>query len=476
MQQKEIGWKTSFVLFSFYLCFLIFLTSCETGRDSGIPDFEDDTSEHSPGDISKNLVARIYFDATLSMQGYVVHGSTRYTQMCRYLESVIVSGWTDGKAEFFRFGEQVESIDRNTYLRVGYTDFYGDRNINRETFIQKIIDHENQLVSDGMDESSIPEESAEINVPSEVVNNSKKEKPLVVIVTDLFQDKRDITVLVSQLKEQYIQKDFEVGLLGLRSEFDGTVYDLGGCPLPYSSTPDNPETFRPFYLLVLGRHADIEHYFDRLIATGFSDATDDVNTVIFSRYLVNPLLSFADAEIAPENLNGKIINRDHRQNPRLKQYEIVRSSDPAKISAKLEYNPLRHAMFFDSNTVEASIVAEHKPDPEGKNEISLDAQRCLEVTSSHSKNDDSNGLSVEFSLDSQSLPNNRIYLYEVTLRPGIDTFKEPEWCSEWDMVSERNGAKTLNLLNFVRDITQVTIRMHQPKPIIAKFHFYIEKR
>ena len=475
MQQKEIGWKTSFVLFSFYLCFLIFLTSCETGRDSGIPDFEDDTSEHSPGDISKNLVARIYFDATLSMQGYVVHGSTRYTQMCRYLESVIVSGWTDGKAEFFRFGEQVESIDRNTYLRVGYTDFYGDRNINRETFIQKIIDHENQLVSDGMDESSIPEESAEINVPSEVVNNSKKEKPLVVIVTDLFQDKRDITVLVSQLKEQYIQKDFEVGLLGLRSEFDGTVYDLGGCPLPYSSTPDNPDTYRPFYLLVLGRHADIAHYFDRLIATGFSDATDDVNTVIFSRYLVNPLLSFADAEIKTENLNSKTINRDHIKNPRLKQYEIVDNTKTARITAaELTYNPLRHAMFFDSNTFEASIVAEHKPDPEGKNEISLDAQRCLEVTSSHSKNDDSNGLSVEFSLDSQSLPNNRIYLYEVTLRPGIDTFKEPDWCSDWDMGDERNGARTLNLVNFVRDLTQVTARMHHP--IIAKFHFYIEKR
>ncbi len=217
MQQKEIGWKTNFVLFSFYLCFFIFLTSCETGRDSGIPDF--DTSEHSPEPISENLVARIYFDATLSMQGFVVPGSTRYTKMCRYLESVIVSGWENGTVDFFRFGEQVESIDRNTYLRVGYTDFYGDRNINRETFIQRIIDHENQLVSDGMDESSIPEES-------EVVNNSKEENPLVVIVTDLFQDRRDITVLVSQLKEQYIQKGFEVGLLGLRSEFDGTVYDL----------------------------------------------------------------------------------------------------------------------------------------------------------------------------------------------------------------------------------------------------------
>ena len=475
MQQKEIGWKTSFVLFSFYLCFLIFLTSCETGRDSGIPDFEDDTSEHSPGDISENLVARIYFDATLSMQGYVVHGSTRYTQMCRYLESVIVSGWTDGKAEFFRFGEQVESIDRNTYLRVGYTDFYGDRNINRETFIQKIIDHENQLVSDGMDESSIPEESAEINVPSEVVNNSKEENPLVVIVTDLFQDKRDITVLVTQLKEQYIQKDLEVGLLGLRSEFDGTVYDLGGRPLPYRSTPDNPDTYRPFYLLVLGRHADIAHYFDRLIATGFSDATDDVNTVIFSRYLVSPLLSFDDAEIKTDNLNSKILNSDHSQDPRLKQYEIVRNSDPAKISAKIEYVPLPHAMFFDSNTFEVSIIAEHKPDPVGENEISPDARNCIEVTSTLLENELGNELNVNFSLKSSDL-DSAVYLYEVTLSPGIDKYQTPDWCSDWDMGAERDGSKTLNLVNFVRDLSQVTARMHQPKPIIAKFHFYIEKR
>ena len=115
MQQKEIGWKTSFVLFSFYLCFFIFLTSCETGRDSGIPDFEDDTSEHSPGDISENLVRAsiLMLHSQCKVMSSMVQ--TRYTQMCRYLESVIVSGWTDGKAEFFRFGEQVESIDRNTY-------------------------------------------------------------------------------------------------------------------------------------------------------------------------------------------------------------------------------------------------------------------------------------------------------------------------------------------------------------------------
>ena len=42
------------------------------------------------------------------------------------------------------------------------------------------------------------------------------------------------------------------------------------------------------------------------------------------------------------------------------------------------------------------------------------------------------------------------------------------------MGTARDGSKTLNLVNFVRDLSQVTARMH--RPIIAKFHCYIEKR
>ena len=188
--------------------------------------------------------------------------------------------------------------------------------------------------------------------------------------------------------------------------------------------------------------------------------------------MVSPLLSFDDAEIKTDNLNSKIINSDHSQDPRLKQYEIVRNSDPAKISAKIEYVLLPHAMFFDSNTFEVSIIAKHAP--MGETKISLEAQKSLKVTSTLSKYDDGNELSVDFSLDLRSLPDKTVYLYEVTLRPGIDTYQAPVWCSDWDMGDERNGAKTLNLVNFVRNLEQVTARMHRPK--IAKFHCYIEKR
>ena len=462
MQQKEIRWKTSFVLFSFYLCFLIFLTSCDTSKPDP-PDPPPVDPSDMVGDISDKLAARIYFDASVSMQGFVVPSSTQYKNILRPLESVITSGWKNGNTEFFRFGEQVRPIDRDSYLRTGSVDFYDDL----RTYIQNIFEYEDQLVGENIDINNTLEDSIDKDTPSNDINISREENRLVVIVTDLFQDRRDVNLLVSQLKDKYIKNGLEVGLIGLRSEFNGKVYNLGTTPILYRSTPDNPETFRPFYLLVLGRHADISHYFDGIIANGFPEA----QTIIFSRYLVSPLLSFEDATIDKlENLNRDTIAK--KSDPRVKEYRITDKNKPSQISAKLKFMLLPHVMPFDSDTLDDLITVKHSSN--GTPDVTQKAKNCLKVTSPLLQNDDSNELSIGFTLDSQSLPRKRIYLYEVTLRPGVDKFKEPEWCSEWDMGDERNGAKTLNLVNFVRDLTQVTVRMHQP--IIAKFHFYIEKR
>ena len=466
MKQNYFGLNASSLPLSIYLCFLIFLTSCNNGP---IPP---DPPEPLPDllSISDRLVARIYFDATLSMQGFVVPGSTHYTRICPSLESVIVSGWRDETVSFFRFGERVEPIDRDTYLQVGDESFY-QTDIGIKTYIEKIIENEYPLVKHQMEGSNTLEGATEIdenNMPEERAETDSTENRLVVIVTDLFQDNGDINRLVPELKEKCIKKGVYIGLFGVQSQFDGTVYDIGsgeGSSMPYRSSPGDTKTFRPFYLLVLGRYADIVHYFDRLIANGFTEA----ETIIFSRYLVSPLLSFEGAKVDPYNLNNTIVNHDHSQNSILKQYEIVRSSESAKISAKMECVPLPHAMPFDSNTFEDFIIAEHKPDRNGENERSPDAMNCLEVTPTFSENE----LTVEFALTT-SLPREAVYLYEVTLHPAIDTYKVPDWCSGWDMGTGRNGARTLNLVNFVRGLTETTAREHHPK--IAQFYFYIKKR
>ncbi len=465
------------MLLSICLCFSIFLISCDKPE---IPDFKP-ALDITPGDISDRLVARIYFDATLSMQGFVVPGSTHYTRICPALESVIVSGWKDETVNFFRFGEKVEPIDRGTYLQAGYESFYEQEHIFRRTYIEEVIRHEEKLVNAQMKASSTPEDATEADVndtpeatteaitPTETVNERKKEGQLVVIVTDLFQDDSDITLLIDHLKEKYIKKGREVGLFGLRSQFDGTVYDIGigeGSSLRYQSNPGDSKTFRPFYLLVLGKHADIKRYFTLLKANN-----PDAKTVIFSQYLLSSLLSIDGDSIKPE-LNN--LNSDTFESvpARVKQFRIVDDSKPAGISAKLAYTPLGHAMFFDSDTFEVSIRVKDKL--MGETQENSDAENCLKVTSTLAKNENGNEFTVDFKLDSQSLPRRAVYLYEVTLRPNVDKYQAPEWCSRWDMGAERDGSKTLNLVNFVRDISQVTARMHRPK--IAQFHFYIEKR
>ena len=112
MQEKEIRWKTSFLLLSIYLCLFIFLSGCNSGcnssRNSSIPDPPEPLPDLPS--VSDRLVARIYFDATLSMRGFVTPGSTHYTQICPDLERVIVNGWKDETVNFFQFGEKVEPI------------------------------------------------------------------------------------------------------------------------------------------------------------------------------------------------------------------------------------------------------------------------------------------------------------------------------------------------------------------------------
>ena len=475
MQEKGIKCKTSLLLFPIYLCVFISLIGCNTDKEADIPEFQPDTSDTTPGDISDKLVARIYFDASVSMQGFVRPNSTRYARLCLQLERIIISSWQNGTVDFFQFGERVEPIDRNEHLNVVRPQFYENENIHRQTFIEKVIDHGTQLRAESRTleltepvVNNVPEEPA--TLPAEEVRNNTEENPLGVIVTDLFQNRNDMTLLVSRLKEQYIQQNLEVGILGLRSEFDGFIYGIAETPQRYRSISGNPDTFRPFYLLVLGKHADIAHYFNKLITSGFSEA----KTVIFSRYLVSPLLSFDGAEIERlENLiRDAIVERPDSQ---LKEYRIRARNKPSKISATMKYELLPHAMPFDSNIFEPTIIVEHnRHNSDRRKEISRAAQNCLEVTSTFAKNGNGDELIVDFELDSRVLARRTVYLYKAALHPKIDTYQVPEWCSEWDMGTGRNGAKTLNLVNFVDSLTDIAVREHQPK--IAQFYFYVEKK
>ena len=346
------------------------------------------------------------------------------------------------KPNFFGLAHKLNQLIGLPTLQVASPEFYDDREINQETLIQKVIDYE-------------PEKGADFD----------EANSLVVIVTDLFQAKNDVNLLVAQLKERYLRKDLAVGLLGVRSQFDGIIYDigLGSDPVPYRSDMENPKSFRPFYLLVLGRYPNIAHYFDRLTASG----VPEVQTVIFSRHLVNSLVSSESASIGPiENL-VLVESLVRPPDARLKQFRIRTNSDTAKFSATLKYTPLPHAMSFDLNPLKSVVIA--KQASAGQTTDSPAAQKCLEVSPVLSTNE----MTVNVSIVSRDLPRG-IYLYEVILSPKIDGYRLPIWCADWDMGQDFDGSRTRNLGNFVGTLSQATAQVHQPK--IAKLYFYIQKK
>lgn len=467
MLRKFTTFLTSFIC----LLHLILIVGCEKRPDvPELPNFDELAA--IPEKPSESLSVHIYVDATLSMQGFTVPGTTHYSSIFTKLESAITTGWSHGKAEFYRFGIQVEQIfDRTTYLKAKTPDFYEDTDINLETRIQEVIDYDiKRIMGNEISNTTDEDQEGDIN-PDQEISEDRKVSHLAVIVTDLFQDQSDINLLVAQLKDKYIKNNLEVGLLGIRSQFDGIVYDMGHGqdPLPHKSEQGKPDTYRPFYLLVLGKYSDIYNYFEQLKKSDYPDAQG----IIFSRYLINSLMSFDEAVIKEEGLNPNTFT--DRSYSHLKQYAIVKKSEQTKIIANQKYFPIPYAMSFDLNMLEDSISAKHKRGDQ--TEVNHAAQNILKVTSSVIDNNQENELSVEFKLLRKSLPNiNSVFLYEVTLKPTIDSFVAPVWCKSWDMGVDmnlkRDGSRTLNLVNFVRDLSKITAQTHNP--IVGKYYFLIK--
>ena len=494
MKQNYLCMKASFLLISFYLCIFIFLSSCNGGKDSNIPEFRPDTNT-TPVDISEGLTVHIYFDATFSMQGFVnPEDPTLYKEVVSNLKSVItVGGWSNEKVKFFKFGTEVDKEDDDNYRMVVTPEFYETEDISQKTFIHEVIkkDYDKRMTPKVINsEEALPTvEDQTAPVKSEtVIGDSSKDNHLTIIVTDLFQDRGNINQLVDQIKEKYIDKDLEVGLLGFRSEFKGKVYDydVRGDEegILHESKKGEFETYRPFYLLVLGKYADIANYFhylitrvEYLIERGYEKA----ETIIFSRYLVDPLISFNKSKIEQrDNLNEDHDNKDYSASQKrlfqqysVLQYAVLEELDVVELTATSEYAPTQHAMFFDSEKLAIDVVAKYS-DTEKQDKESRSAGECLQVTPQFSELKDK--LTVKFRFAPECLPADEsiYYLYEVTLRPKIDGYEVPEWCSKWDMNLGREGSKTLNLVNFVRDLSQITVHKHKPE--IAKYYFYIKNK
>lgn len=210
------------VLIIYFLVTTIVLYGC--GRDAG----KVDKPPITPVKHSDSIDVDIYLDSTYSMAGYVGFSSTTiYCDSLKNIERTITSTWKKDNVRYFKFGDSIKSIDRNSFLSSNDVAFYQET----DTSIQKVVDY---------------------------IDGNK----MSIIVTDLFQTNQDIDSLVKSLKSKcFSDERMAMALIGIKSQFNGTIYDVGKNLMSFTyKTTSEIASYRPFYILVLGKESDVNSF------------------------------------------------------------------------------------------------------------------------------------------------------------------------------------------------------------------------
>ena len=202
----------------------------------------------------------IFVDMSGSMAGYVNPSDSSYKQGMKMLDSLLDPQQT----KYFGFDGAAKSIDRNTFFAAGQqASFYQGK----ESKIDVAIDSE-----------------------------QGRKSSLMLVVTDLEQDKADVNRIVQKLGT-YIQKpNAAIGIIGINSNFNGNVYNIDNSPFKYSKE-------RPFFILAIGNESEVANLIDKL-KTKFAG---DAKTLIFRQHLAGDELAYLKIPgTGADKLRGKL--------------------------------------------------------------------------------------------------------------------------------------------------------------------------
>ena len=159
----------------------------------------------------------------------------------------------------------------------------------------------------------------------------------------------------------------------MKSQYDGTVYDVGINASAFSyQSGSNSIRFRPFYLLFIGKHTDVAHYFDQLKANGLPSPN---NLLLLSRHIVSPMPQFADASIDSISALVEVSDLILPDSPDRRVRQFRARSDPSSFVTTLRYDRLVYTMPFDSSAINVDTIARKRVTEKDSLAIDPNAQR-----------------------------------------------------------------------------------------------------
>lgn len=361
----------------------------------------------------------LVIDGSMSMLGYVTNPNSRYVQTLNLLDSIV--GKKEG-TEFFRVEAERKQIERPG-VKAQQAGFY----TGTSSLIAKAFD-KNTKADKGKEDP----------------NRS------IAVITDLQPDSGDVN-LIGQHIDRYLKKDgYAVAIWGIKSEFEGRVYPPNNAPaFNYSTKGKGIDKGRPFYILIAGPEAVINNLITQVKNNGGSlfdknseltifSPSHSIDKIAYAKKLKEAPTGFS----TPETLNagGKTIDGEGQP------VQLLELNDRTE-AQKIEFD-------FDSN-IKSDILSTLKLDPamtlssydtEQKKFIDTKDQSAFKLEPKIS----GDRMALSLNIKPEDLKKGTYYI-NADLQVA-DVVNAPKNWAKWDDATGKDGSKTQDLNNFIRNI------------------------
>ena len=387
-------------------------------------------------DQNDQVAVDVFIDATISMKGFSTVAGVTTTVMDLFLEdleSAVLTSWKSSDLKYFKFGTMVREVLRPEFLQAKETGFYNEPGIREKTNIDSVIDRTDP-------------------------------KRVSIVITDLFQTDGDASLIVRRIKERCFRRGIQLGIVGIPGDYEGVVYDTKVPPYTYKSSPNQPETYRPFYMLVFGDEANIAHLFDTFKSRPYLRSG---GMIVISQFVVSDFAVKLDKEKGDRAISMLQV-RDVTTPYRFSASLNDRNAE-VKLSVAVSYQARPWAPEVNTDQLKLEVLRQNISTGKVK-DTSVTLSTDIKIAQGTGQPNSFRGTLVYKVSNPGRNQSYQCKLYA----PAIDGFNLPKWVSAFSSSDPRpdtDANKTINLDRFVMDLLKTNATIHTVN--IGKFYLDI---